>query len=176
MLTTDPVFSLTSVCLLKSLTLTSLAFGAYIPKATNITNRKFPSTFIWGAATAAYQVEGAWDEDSKGESMWDRFVHSDPTHIDDRSTGDVACDSYHKWQEDIELLKQLEVKLHCLVHNNLPTGYLESFNQAGVDYYVNFVKKRVKTLAHTYTSYFFSIRKVDEGRPSKDAQPLQTPL
>ncbi|KAL1513064.1 hypothetical protein ABEB36_002540 [Hypothenemus hampei] len=119
------------------------AFGIYIPKATNITNRKFPSTFIWGAATAAYQIEGAWDEDGKGESMWDRFVHSDPTHIDDRSTGDVACDSYHKWQEDIELLKQLNVKLYRFSvawTRILPTGYLESFNQAGVDYYVNFVK------------------------------------
>lgn len=62
---------------------------------------------------------------------------------DDKKNGDVACDSYHKWREDIELLKELGVKLYRFSvawTRIVPTGYLDSYNQAGVDYYVNFVK------------------------------------
>src|SRR4051794_37974004 len=70
---------------------------------------RFPKTFIWGAATAAYQIEGAWNEDGKGESIWDRFAHA-PGNIKNSENGDVACDSYHRFTEDIALLKQLNVK------------------------------------------------------------------
>jgi beta-glucosidase len=70
---------------------------------------KFPHNFLWGAATAAYQIEGAWNEDGKGESIWDRFSHS-PGKIEDNSTGDVACDHYHRYTEDITLMRQLGLK------------------------------------------------------------------
>lgn len=76
----------------------------------------FPGSFVWGAATAAYQVEGAWNEDGKGPSIWDDFVrqpgkigtafHWAPSH------GDRACDSYHRWTEDVALLKELGVKAY----------------------------------------------------------------
>ena len=66
----------------------------------------FPKDFVWGAATAAYQIEGAWGVDGKGESIWDRFSHT-PGKIEDDDTGDVACDHYHRWQEDIELMKAM---------------------------------------------------------------------
>ncbi|HEY4441929.1 MAG TPA: family 1 glycosylhydrolase, partial [Candidatus Elarobacter sp.] len=66
----------------------------------------FPHGFFWGAATAAYQVEGAWDEDGKGESIWDRFAHRIGT-IKGGTTADVACDSYHRVGEDIALLREL---------------------------------------------------------------------
>jgi beta-glucosidase len=66
----------------------------------------FPAGFVWGAATSAYQVEGAWQEDGKGESIWDRFAHT-PGRIVDGSTGDVACDQYHRYPEDIALLREL---------------------------------------------------------------------
>src|SRR5271156_2028083 len=62
---------------------------------------KFPKDFIWGAATASYQIEGAWKEDGKGESIWDRFSHT-TGRIRGGDTGDVACDSYHRYQEDIQ--------------------------------------------------------------------------
>lgn len=66
----------------------------------------FPKNFFWGAATAAYQIEGAWNEDGKGESIWDRFAHI-PGKIKDGDTGDMACDSYHRWREDIALLQAM---------------------------------------------------------------------
>ncbi len=69
----------------------------------------FPDDFIWGAATASYQIEGAWDEDGKGESIWDRFTHQ-PYRILNGDTGDVACDHYHHMKEDVSLMQQLGLK------------------------------------------------------------------
>lgn len=66
----------------------------------------FPRDFRWGAATASYQVEGAFREDGRGESIWDRFTHT-PGTILDGTTGDVACDHYHRWEQDIGLMKEL---------------------------------------------------------------------
>ncbi len=70
---------------------------------------EFPSDFLWGMATAAFQVEGAWKEDGKGESIWDRFCHT-PGKIKGSATADVACDHYHRYPEDIAILKQLNQK------------------------------------------------------------------
>jgi beta-glucosidase len=66
----------------------------------------FPPGFIWGAATSAYQVEGAWQAAGKGESIWDRFTRA-PGTVDDGSTGDVACDQYHRYPEDVALMREL---------------------------------------------------------------------
>nr|XP_023020552.1 myrosinase 1-like [Leptinotarsa decemlineata] len=74
-----------------------------------ISNQKFPDDFMFGTATASYQVEGAWNEDGKTENMWDNVTHRQPDFIDDRSNGDVACDSYHKYKEDVAMLKTLGV-------------------------------------------------------------------
>jgi len=71
-----------------------------------MTQYQFPKEFIWGAATASYQIEGAWNEDGKGESVWDNYAHK-PYRIDNRDTGDVACDHYHHMPEDITLMKTL---------------------------------------------------------------------
>jgi beta-glucosidase len=67
---------------------------------------KFPKGFLWGAATAAYQIEGAWNEDGKGENVWDRFSHRKYT-IRNGDTGDKACDHYHRMPKDVALMKSL---------------------------------------------------------------------
>jgi beta-glucosidase len=66
--------------------------------------RRFPDRFYWGVATASYQVEGAWDEDGKGESIWDTYAHT-PGNIANGDTGDVANDHYHRYQEDVALMQ-----------------------------------------------------------------------
>jgi len=68
----------------------------------------FPEGFHWGTATASYQIEGAWQEDGKGESIWDRFAHT-PGKVKGGDTGDVACDSYHRYPEDIALLQAMNL-------------------------------------------------------------------
>ena len=96
----------------------------------------FPKDFRWGAATAAYQVEGAWNDDGKGESIWDRFSHT-PGKIENGDTGDVACDHYHRWREDIELMKYYGLKAYRFSINwprVMPTGR-GAINQPGVDFY-----------------------------------------
>src|SRR5579859_6284232 len=70
---------------------------------------EFPAGFLWGAATAAYQVEGAVKEDGRGESIWDRFAHT-PGKTKNGDTGDVACDTYHRYREDIALMKKMNMK------------------------------------------------------------------
>src|SRR4051812_4319849 len=68
----------------------------------------FPDGFAWGTATSAYQIEGAWDEAGKGESIWDRFA-GEPAHIADRRDGRIACDHYHRFAEDFDILASLGV-------------------------------------------------------------------
>ena len=70
---------------------------------------RFPDGFLWGMATASYQVEGAWNEDGKGESIWDRCAHT-VGKIKGGDTGDVACDHYHLYRQDIALLQRLNQK------------------------------------------------------------------
>jgi beta-glucosidase len=71
----------------------------------------FPDNFLWGAATSAYQIEGAWNEDGKGESIWDRFAHT-PGKTENNDTGDVAIDHYHRYREDVQHIKALRTNAY----------------------------------------------------------------
>ncbi|MGN6561539.1 MAG: GH1 family beta-glucosidase [Thermomicrobiales bacterium] len=71
----------------------------------------FPDGFLWGAATAAYQIEGAVREDGRGPSIWDTFSHT-PGKVQDGDTGDVACDHYHRWRADIGLMRDLGLRAY----------------------------------------------------------------
>jgi beta-glucosidase len=98
--------------------------------------RQFPKGFLWGAATAAYQVEGAWNEDGKGESVWDRFSHS-PYKVFNGDTGDVACNHYHRMPQDVALIKELGLKTYRFSISwprVLPEGR-GVINQKGLDFY-----------------------------------------
>jgi beta-glucosidase len=97
---------------------------------------RFPKDFHWGAATAAYQIEGAWDADGKGESIWDRFAHTSG-RIKHGDTGDVACDSYHRWREDVALLREMNLtsyRFSISWPRILPQG-TGTPNARGLDYY-----------------------------------------
>ncbi len=72
---------------------------------------KFPENFTWGAATASYQIEGGWDADGKGLSTWDTFSRK-PGATLNGDTGEVACDHYHRWRDDIKIMQQLGLKAY----------------------------------------------------------------
>ncbi|MFM9134040.1 MAG: GH1 family beta-glucosidase [bacterium] len=96
----------------------------------------FPPGFAWGTASAAYQIEGAWDEDGKGPSTWDTFVHQ-PGRVAGGQTGDVACDFYHRWESDLDLMADLGVNAHRFSVSwarVLPAGR-GAVNEAGMDFY-----------------------------------------
>ncbi|HUG33518.1 MAG TPA: GH1 family beta-glucosidase [Anaerolineales bacterium] len=102
----------------------------------------FPQDFLWGAATASYQIEGAWDEHGKGESIWDRFSHT-PGKVDNGDTGDVADDHYHLWRKDIRLMKQLGLKAYRFSvawPRVLPKGR-GKVNQKGINFYSKLVDR-----------------------------------
>ncbi len=97
---------------------------------------QFPAGFLWGAATAAYQIEGAANEDGKGPSIWDTFAHT-PGHILTGETGDIACDHYHRYQQDITLMQTLGLSAYRFSVSwprVLPTGRGQ-INAAGLDFY-----------------------------------------
>lgn len=97
---------------------------------------QFPEDFQWGVSSAAYQIEGAWQEDGKGESIWDRYTHFQGK-VSDGTDGDVACDFYHRYEEDIQLLKKLNIPLFRMSISwprILPEG-TGIVNRAGIEFY-----------------------------------------
>ncbi len=115
----------------------------------------FPQGFIWGAATAAYQIEGAWNEDGRGESVWDRFAHT-PGRVLYGQTGDVACDHYHRWREDVALMRDLGLQAYRFSISwprLLPEGQ-GTVNQKGVDFYSRLVDALLEAGIQPFVTLF----------------------
>nr|XP_056717147.1 lactase/phlorizin hydrolase [Euleptes europaea] len=115
--------------------------GIPFPKEEEFLYGEFPKNFSWSAASAAYQVEGAWRADGKGLSIWDQFAHT-PLKISNDENGDVTCDSYHKLEADLAILKNIKVthyRFSISWPRVLPDGTTKYINEAGLSYYERLV-------------------------------------
>ncbi len=129
--------------------------------------RLFPPGFLWGAATASYQIEGATTEDGRGPSIWDTFSRQ-PGAVWNGDTGDVACDHYHRMEEDLDLLGELGVtayRFSVAWPRIQPTGKGPA-NQRGLDFYHRLVDGlRARRIEPTLTLYHWDLPQAleDEG-------------
>jgi beta-glucosidase len=115
----------------------------------------FPEGFRWGCATASYQIEGAVHEDGRGETIWDVFSHT-PGKVADGDNGDIACDSYHRYAEDTELLKNLGAQTYRLSlawSRIFPEGRGQP-NQKGVDHYNKVIDTLLAAGIEPYVTLF----------------------
>lgn len=109
-------------------------------------SKSFPQDFLWGAATSAYQIEGAWNEDGKGENIWDRYTHR-TGNIQNADTGDVATDHYHRMSEDVALMIGLGLKSYRFSiswSRVLPEGHTK-VNSKGLDFYNRLVDQLLES-------------------------------
>jgi beta-glucosidase len=143
-----------------------------VPEAL-IKQARFPAGFLWGTATASYQNEGAWNEDGKGESIWDRFTHT-PGKVRGGVTGDVACDQYHRYAQDIAIAKRLNMKSQRFSISwprIQPTG-TGAPNTKGIDFYSRFVDKLLEAGIRPWcTLYHWDLPQALEDRggwPNRD--------
>jgi beta-glucosidase len=126
----------------------------------------FPENFLWGTATASYQVEGAVDEDGRGPSIWDTFSHT-PGKIYRGDTGDVACDQYHRIEEDLDIMA--EIGLHAYRFSVAwprvqPEGSGPA-NQKGLDFYRRLVEGlRERSIEPMLTLYHWDLPQALEDR------------
>jgi beta-glucosidase len=128
--------------------------------------RRFPDGFLWGASTSAYQIEGAVDEDGRGRSIWDTFSHT-PGKVHGGDTGDIACDSYHRSDEDLGLLDELGLSAYRFSiawPRVQPTGQGE-VNRRGLDYYRSLIEGlRDRGIAPVATVYHWELPQALEDR------------
>jgi beta-glucosidase len=118
-------------------------------------NRSFPADFVWGTATASYQIEGAVREDGRKPSIWDTFSHT-PGATLNGDTGDVACDHYHRWQSDLDMLSGLGIQAYrfSIAWPRVQPDGSGGPNQAGIDFYSRLVdgllERDIKPVATLY--------------------------
>jgi beta-glucosidase len=115
----------------------------------------FPAGFKWGCATASYQIEGAANEDGRGPTNWDVFCHT-PGRVANGDTGDVACDSYHRYAEDIQLLTNLGVSTYrmSIAWSRIFPDGRGTPNPKGVDYYNRVIDSLLKAGIQPYVTMF----------------------
>ena len=115
----------------------------------------FPPNFRWGAAAAAYQIEGAWNEDGKGPSVWDNLSHQ-PGRVYQGHTGDVACDHYHRYREDVGLMKQVGLQAYRLSVSwprVLPQG-TGAVNEKGLEFYERLIDALLESGIEPWVTLF----------------------
>ena len=115
----------------------------------------FRKDFMWGAATASFQIEGAWNEDGKSPSIWDEFCHRGGK-IEDNSSGDIACDHYHRYKEDVKLMAELGLKAYRFSiawTRILPDG-TGKINEKGLEFYSNLVDELLKYNITPYVTLY----------------------
>ncbi len=120
-----------------------------------VTKITFPSDFVWGVATSAYQIEGAWNEDGRGVSIWDTFSHT-PGKIVNNENGDIASDHYHRWKQDFDLLSELGIKAYRFSTawpRILPDG-TGSVNRKGLDFYDRLVDELLRRKIEPYVCLY----------------------
>ncbi|KAJ3679743.1 hypothetical protein LUZ60_017754 [Juncus effusus] len=124
----------------------------------DVNRTSFPEGFIFGTASAAYQYEGGAMEGGRGPSIWDTFTHEYPNKIDDHSTGDVADDSYHKYKEDVSIMKEMGMDAYRFSiswSRILPSGSLNGgINKVGVDYYNKLINELVSKGLKPFVTLF----------------------
>ena len=106
----------------------------------------FPKDFLWSASTAATQIEGGWNADGKGESIWDTLVHDGTGKIAHGENADISIDFYHRWREDVALMKQMGLKAYRFSISwarVLPEG-IGKVNEAGIRFYQDFCDELLK--------------------------------
>jgi len=141
--------------------------------SSEIASAQFPSGFLWGMATASYQVEGAWNEDGKGESIWDRYTHT-VGKIKGAATGDLACDQYHLFPQDIALLKRLNQKSYrfSISWSRIQPSGTGAPNQKGLDHYRRLVDALLEAGIRPFcTLYHWDLPQALEDRggwPNRD--------
>ncbi len=113
-----------------------IPLGTDAPGATGALAARFPPDFAWGAATAAYQVEGAVDVDGRTPSIWDTFSHT-PGRTENGDTGDTACDHYRRWRDDVELMAEMGLRAYrfSISWPRVQPGGSGPANAAGLDFY-----------------------------------------
>ena len=122
---------------------------------------KFPEGFLWGSASAAYQIEGGWREDGKGITNWDQFVRI-PGKTYKATTGDVAVDHYHRYKEDIALMAEMGLKTYRFSVSwarIYPEGRGE-VNSKGIEFYENIIDERMAAgqIPSNYDAQFSVLR------------------
>jgi len=115
----------------------------------------FKKDFIWGSATASYQIEGAAYEDGKGLSIWDVFC-KEPGNVFGNHSGDVACDHYHKYKEDVQLMKELGIKAYrfSLSWPRIMPDGTGAINEKGIEFYSNLIDELIAAGITPYITLF----------------------